>query len=82
MAETINLPCLRRRIDNQEDICPYCGSDEISGGPVETGAGEATQPMDCFVCEMSWIDGYRLTSCLVTVKPREKEDGQENTGPC
>ena len=42
--------------------CPFCGSDDISGGPVEVEAGCAWQNVDCLACDEQWQDLYRLAS--------------------
>ena len=40
--------------------CPFCGSDEITGGHVEIQAREANQTVQCIICEKRWIDIYKL----------------------
>jgi len=40
--------------------CPYCGSNDISGGFVEIDSGEANQKIDCMDCGKRWRDVYRL----------------------
>lgn len=41
--------------------CPFCGSQDIVGGPFEADAGGATQEVDCSRCDKSWLDVYTLT---------------------
>ncbi len=40
--------------------CPFCGSQDIVGGPFEADAGGATQEVDCSRCDKSWLDIYTL----------------------
>lgn len=41
-------------------ICPKCGCDQIEGGEVSTGCGEASQEMICPKCGLAWDDIYKL----------------------
>lgn len=41
--------------------CPFCGSEEISGGGMQTDVGRAWQNMECEDCGSTWNDTYRLT---------------------
>jgi formate dehydrogenase maturation protein FdhE len=45
--------------------CPVCGSEEIEGGFVTTGGGEASQGMRCLRCDTRWTDIYRLDHVLM-----------------
>jgi len=38
--------------------CPYCGSEDLTGGPVEIDAGIAMQDIVCDSCEKTWTDVY------------------------
>lgn len=51
--------------------CPVCGDLDIEGGPFETDAGIAWQPMTCNKCGSTWNDTYVLTgySELVDNRP-------------
>jgi len=41
--------------------CPYCKSDNITGGSIfEVDSGHTWQPMFCNDCERSWKDIYEL----------------------
>lgn len=40
--------------------CPFCGSDNITGGSFEADAGHAWQPIFCNECEKEWNDIYEL----------------------
>lgn len=40
--------------------CPVCGSESITGGPVEVDAGTAWQPITCGDCHANWNDVYNL----------------------
>jgi len=40
--------------------CPYCGSTDIEGGPVEVHARLAEQKMSCVKCDKGWTDQYQL----------------------
>lgn len=41
-------------------VCPFCGSDEISGDSVDIEAQQAWQNVDCQACGQSWRDVYKL----------------------
>lgn len=45
--------------------CPFCGSEEIEGGPVEIDCG-ANQEVTCLKCERRWFDSYELTGFFTT----------------
>lgn len=40
--------------------CPFCDSEEITGGEVNIDAGTATQEVGCDNCNQEWKDLYRL----------------------
>ncbi len=40
--------------------CPQCGSEDITGGPVEIDDGHAYQDVDCSKCDAVWRDEYTL----------------------
>lgn len=44
--------------------CPFCGSDDIEGGPFNADAGYATQEVSCNECDRSWEDQYKLTGYI------------------
>lgn len=44
--------------------CPFCESQEISGGEVNIDAGTATQEVGCDNCNQEWKDLYRLEGFL------------------
>lgn len=41
--------------------CPFCGSDDLHTGRMQTDAGIAWQRVECCSCEARWKDQYRLT---------------------
>ena len=41
--------------------CPYCDSEDISAGGVNSEEGIATQSVECFSCWKTWTDIYTLT---------------------
>ena len=45
-------------------VCPFCGSSEIEGGPVELDAGYAAQEVVCLKCEREWQDSYILAGFI------------------
>lgn len=49
-------------IDKKGVICPFCGSNQLQGGFVETRSGTAYQKITCLDCEESWTDGYKLVN--------------------
>ena len=42
-------------------ICPFCGSNDISGGSMEVEATEAWQNITCCDCHETWRDVYKLS---------------------
>ena len=42
------------------NMCPYCGSFDVTGGFVEIGHSCASQLVFCNVCARSWYDYYEL----------------------
>lgn len=55
---------IKKYVDSGGLNCPYCGSEDITGGFVQTEAGHAWQPVDCVTCRKSWADVYRLENIL------------------
>lgn len=58
-------------IENNGTKCPFCNSNSIEGGFVESGSGQASQPMECKDCGTSWTDVYTLTN-VVNVQKYKK----------
>ena len=54
------LEMARKHVKGGGVVCPYCGGQDIEGGPVETGNEEATQEMKCLACRENWMDSYKL----------------------
>lgn len=42
--------------------CPFCRSDNISGGTFESSNTEGTHEIKCNGCGRKWFDVYELTS--------------------
>lgn len=40
--------------------CPFCGSDNISGGSFDVYQGGLAQEVGCDVCGKEWFDSYEL----------------------
>jgi hypothetical protein len=40
--------------------CPFCRSENISGGFVEVDGGSAYQEIGCIDCDKAWVDIYDL----------------------
>ena len=49
-------------VENGGVRCPYCNSEDIEGGFVETGEGRAWQKIKCNNCDYSWRDIYKLVA--------------------
>ncbi len=47
-------------VENGGAKCPYCNSEDISGGFVEIDTYGAWQPITCNACNKSWRDLYKL----------------------
>ncbi len=45
--------------------CPFCGSDQISGGDTDQEAGCITQEVWCNDCQAEWVDEYELVGVTV-----------------
>lgn len=52
--------------------CPYCGSEDITGGSVQIGAASAWQPITCSACGRKWTDVYNL----IAFEPDEVREGE------
>lgn len=44
------------------EFCPRCGSNQITGGPVDLCDGAAFQDSHCADCDLGWTDVYTLTA--------------------
>ena len=42
-------------------VCPFCGSDNVSGTEIDVDSGCAWQDAGCDDCHKSWRDQYVLT---------------------
>jgi hypothetical protein len=40
--------------------CPFCESEQIEGGFIETDSGTSWQPVKCNDCKKEWKDIYKL----------------------
>lgn len=56
-----NLHTDRAHVRAKGSECPRCRKPDVTGGPVETGDGEAYQEMGCGACGFEWTDLYTLT---------------------
>jgi hypothetical protein len=43
------------------NCCPFCRSENITGGSVEINNGGAYQTVGCDDCDKEWTDTYALT---------------------
>ncbi len=64
----------QQHIADDAGSCPVCGSEETEGRFTETGAGVASQQIDCLACGSSWIDYYTLSGFGIV------EEGTPKTG--
>lgn len=55
---------VQKYLDSKGTICPFCGEEDIEGGPVETGNGKANQEMSCAACDKKWLDLYELVNIM------------------
>jgi hypothetical protein len=51
----------RRYLECRGLRCPFCGDEDLEGGPVEIDGGGASQEMSCLACDRQWYDVYTLT---------------------
>lgn len=42
--------------------CPYCGSDDLDTGPMQTDVSTAWQSVTCASCDEEWTDRYDLVA--------------------
>lgn len=47
------------------DKCPYCGSDDITGGPVTVESRKAIQDCDCNNCGKYFEVVFKLHAILI-----------------
>lgn len=55
------------------NLCPHCGTWDITGGEVEIAVGSATQEVHCNECDAEWVDHYKLTGYTFEVDPEAPE---------
>jgi transposase-like protein len=48
--------------NTRANVCPFCKSSDIVGGPIDIESGQAFQECDCQDCGMGWTDNYYLKS--------------------
>jgi len=46
------------------NICPYCGSFNISGGHFESDCNYAWRNIECLKCEKEWTEEFTITAVL------------------
>ncbi len=51
----------REYVDAGGQLCPFCGSTDISAGEIEVQGRSAWQQVDCGACEREWTDEFTLT---------------------
>jgi len=51
----------KKYLESGGNICPYCGSDDLNTGNVQTDSGIAWQDVECDGCGSEWRDLYTLT---------------------
>ena len=51
--------------------CPYCGSHEIEGGPVEIHEGQTFQEVSCTSCNAAWQNEYTLVNTSMISHPKK-----------
>ena len=54
--------------------CPFCDSEDIEGGFVETDVGGASQRVHCLVCGARWQDSYMLVDVALLAPPEETKE--------
>jgi len=47
-------------LENAANLCPFCQSPDITGGPVDINGREAWQEVSCNECHEQWRDVYAL----------------------
>jgi hypothetical protein len=60
MSSILNAKERVRYIKSGGAKCPFCGNDDIEGGPIQTDEGCALQKIECHVCGEFWNDIYSL----------------------
>ena len=63
IPDTLSDKMKEMHIENQKDVCPYCGEDDIHGidGP-DIEDNLAKQYVQCSSCHKSWSNIYKLCS--------------------
>jgi len=62
MTTDQKLPMSQRRYRRTKGArCPFCGGDDVEGGPFTAEAGTAFQELSCNDCDHTWADLYELT---------------------
>jgi len=48
-------------IKDEYNLCPFCNSDDVSGGHFNSDGGYVWQRIGCAACNKMWDDIYTLT---------------------
>jgi hypothetical protein len=48
-------------LEKDSEVCPFCGSDNISSEPAETDTGTCWFDVSCYDCEEGWTEVYEFS---------------------
>jgi len=51
----------KKYVESGGEVCPFCGGEVKTIGPLENGGGKAWQECRCIACKKRWTDQYQLT---------------------
>lgn len=59
----VRLTSQRGYVADSGAVCPVCGGSDVrgTGDPEFDYTGELSQPVECGICESTWVDRYTLS---------------------
>jgi transposase-like protein len=64
-VKTLTKKKIREYVKSGGNYCPFCGSEDITGGDRNTDGGVHSQEIYCQGCKKDWQDVYSLTGIYV-----------------
>lgn len=61
MSKSSNFDKLRVKYLSNPNVCPFCGSDNITAEHAEFYDNNASRPIACEDCNKEWVEEFTLT---------------------
>jgi formate dehydrogenase maturation protein FdhE len=59
-----NFDKLRDKYLKNPNVCPFCGSDNISADHADFAWNSGIRPVACEDCNKEWVEEFTLTSVI------------------